>query len=95
MYGEREYLRRLEVLGLEPSISRARNSWDNATMKSFFSTLLFELLSRNRFEKLADARATTTEWIDGLYNTQRRHTTIGNTSPIRYELSWQMRQSRT
>ena len=64
-------------------------------MESFFSTLQFELLSRNRFEKLEDARAAITEWIDGFYNSQRRHTTIGGTSPIKHELSWQMRQSKT
>ena len=43
----------------------------------------------------ATLRAAITEFIDGFYNSQRRHTTIGGTSPIKYELSWQMRQSRT
>jgi len=61
----------------------------------FFSTPQFELLSRKRFETLEDARATITEWIDGFYKSEWRHTTIGGTSPIKYELSWQMRQSRT
>ncbi len=64
-------------------------------MESFFSTLQFELLSRKRFETLDDARAVITEWIDGSYNTLRGHTTIGNMSPIKHGLSWQMRQSRT
>ena len=95
IYGEHEYVQRLRTLGIERSMSRASNPWDNAAMESFFSTLQFELLSRKRFETLEDARAAITEWIDGFYNSQRRHTTIGGTSPIKYELSWQMRQSRT
>jgi len=54
----------------------------------FFGTAQFELLSRNRFEKLEDARAAITERSDGFYNSERRHTAIGGTSPIKYELSW-------
>ena len=64
IYGEHEYVQRLSTLGIERSMSRASNPWDNAAMGSFFSTLQFELLSRNRFEKLEDARAAITEWID-------------------------------
>ncbi len=79
----------------ELSMTRASNPWDDAAMESFFSTLQFELLSRNRFEKFEDVRAAIIEWIDDFYNSQRRHTTIGGTSPIKYELSWQMRRSRT
>jgi putative transposase len=56
-------------------------------MESFFSTAQFELLSRNRFEKLEDARAAITEWTDGFYNSEWRHTAIEGTSPIKYELS--------
>ena len=43
-------MQRLSTLGIERSMSRASNPWDNAAMESFFSTLQFELLSRKRFE---------------------------------------------
>ena len=95
IYGEHEYVQRLNTLGIERSMSRASNPWDNAAMESFSSTLRFELPSRNRFDTCEDARAVITEWIDGFYNSERRHATIGGTSPIKFELSWQMRQSRT
>ncbi len=95
IYGDDDYLRRLKSLGIERSMSRPSNPWDNAVIESFFSTLHFELLSRRRFERTADAQDAIAEWIDGFYNPQRRHTTIGNTSPIKYELTWQMRQQRT
>ncbi len=67
IYGEHKYVQRLSTLGIERSMSRASNPWDNAAMGSYFSTLQFELLSRNRFEKLEDARAAMTERIDGFY----------------------------
>ena len=68
IYGEHKYVQRLSTLGIERSMSRASNPWDNAAMGSYLSTLQFELLSRNRFEKLEDARAAITERIDGFYN---------------------------
>ena len=95
IYGKREYVRRLEVLEIERSMSRASNPCDNAATESFFSTLHFELPSRKRFKTLENARAVITEWIENFYNTERRHTTIRNASPIKYELSWQMREKGT
>lgn len=95
IYGDGAYLKQLKSHGIERSMSRPSNPWDNAAMESFFSTLHFELLSRRRFERSADAQDAIAEWIDGFYNPQRRHTTIGNTSPIKHELTWQMRQQRT
>lgn len=95
IYGESEYLRTLEALGIRRSMSRARNPWDNAVIESFFSTLRLELLDRTRFVDQEHARRVISEWIDGFYNLQRMHTTIGNKSPVQYELAWQMRKRRT
>lgn len=95
IYGGEEYVKRTKGLGIRRSMSRTRNPWDNAVIESFFSTLRFELLDRERFEDPEHAQRSIAEWIDGFYNPQRRHTTLGNTSPIKYELTWQMRQQRT
>ena len=92
IYGEEEYIQRIAALGITRSMSRKADPWDNAVIESFFSTLHFELLSRWRFERFEDARSAISEWIDGFYNPQRRHSNNGNTSPIKYELRWQMRQ---
>ncbi len=46
-----------------------------------------ELLSRTRFEALEVARATITQWIDNFCNSQRWHTTIGNTNSIKHKIA--------
>ena len=76
-------------------MSRTRNPWDNAVIESFFSTLRFELLAGKTVIDQEHARQAIAEWIDGFYNPQRRHSTIGNTSPVQFELAWQMRRRRT
>ena len=95
IYGDAEYLDMLDKIGITRSMSRTSNPWDNAVIESFFSTLHFELLSRTPFENQEDAQQSITEWIHNFYNSQRRHTTIGNTSPINYELACQVRKQRT
>lgn len=95
IYRDEEYLDTLDKIGIKRSMSRTSNPWDSAVIESFFSTLHFELLSRTRFENQEDAQPSITEWINNFYNSQRRHTTIGNTSPIKYELACQMRKRRT
>ena len=71
-------------------MSRKRNPWDNAVIESFFSTLRFELHCRTRFADPDEAERGIGEWIERFYNLHRRHTTLGNVSPINYELAWQM-----
>lgn len=95
IHGDEEYVRKLEALGIRRSMSRIRNPWANAVIESFFSTLRFELLDGRTFVDHEIARGAIAEWIDGFYNPQRRHSTIGNTSPVQFELAWQMRRRRT
>ncbi len=95
IYGGAEYLDTLDKTGIKRSMSRTSNPWDNAVIESFFSTLHFELLARTRFDNQEDAQQSITDWIDNFYNPQPRHATIGNTSPIKYELACQVRKQRT
>jgi len=69
--------------------------WDNAVIESVFSTLTHELLDRKRYGDPDRAQRSITECIDDFYNAQRRHTALGNMSPIKYELACQMRKRRT
>ncbi len=95
IYGDEDYLRKLDEHGVKRSMSRKRNPCDNAVIESFFSTLRFELLCRTRFADPDEAEREISEWIERFYNLHRRHTTLGNVSPINYELAWQMRRQRT
>ena len=66
-------------------MSRRGNCYDNARAESFFSTLKLEHTYRHRFADHAEARRQTFAWIEGFYNTRRRHSSLGYLSPIDFE----------
>ena len=59
--------------------------YDNALCESFFATLECELLDRFTCQTPLDARAAVFDFIEGWYNTQRRHSALGYESPLRFE----------
>ena len=75
-------------LGIRQSMGRVGSALDNAVIESWHSTLEFELRRLERFPTKAAARAGVAAFIDE-YNRDRRHSALGMTSPISYELSQQ------
>jgi len=71
--------------GIEPSMSRAGDCWDNAVVESFFSTLKRELVHQERYADHEEARRSLFEYIEVFYNRQRRHSTLGYRSPAEFE----------
>jgi putative transposase len=62
--------------------------WDNAVVESFFSTIKLELNLDDYREVLITPQQLQRDlafWIEGNYNRERRHSTIGYLSPIDYE----------
>jgi transposase InsO family protein len=84
-YASQDYRDRLSALGLEASMSRKANCYDNATMESFWSTLKHELVYRRRFDTRAQARQCLFEWIEVFYNRSRLHSSLGYKSPVDFE----------
>lgn len=84
-YASAEYRHWLAVLGLEASMSRAGNCYDNAAMESFWSTLKSELVHRQTFATRAQARAAIFEYVEVFYNRQRLHSALGYQSPVDFE----------
>jgi putative transposase len=66
-------------------MSRSGNCWDNAVMESFFSTLKTERCHRTRYATRQTARADIFDYIERFYNPTRRHSTLGNKSPVNFE----------
>ena len=64
------------------SMSRRGNCWDNSAMESFFKTLKVELVHQQTYETRAQARTDIVNWIEGFYNRQRIHSSIGYASRI-------------
>jgi putative transposase len=75
----------LEDNGVNCSMSRSGNVWDNAAMESFFSSLKTERTARKVYRSRADAKADVFDYIERFYNPRRRHSTLGYLSPIEFE----------
>ena len=87
-----DYQELLRSNGLEVSMSRKGNCWDNAAMESFFGTLKQELVHRETYATREEARASLFEYIEVFYNRQRLHSTLGYLSPVQYEESRKLPQ---
>lgn len=72
--------------GLETSLSRAGNCWDNAVTESFFSTAQRELIHHEGDATREEARRSLFESIEVFYNRRRLHSTLGDRSPAEYEV---------
>ncbi len=71
--------------GAVASMSRRGDCYDNAVAESFFSTLEHELGGDRELVPRAEVEKAVREYIDGFYNPERRHSTIGRMSPIAFE----------
>jgi len=67
------------------SMSRKGNCWDNAMMESFFATLKKERIHQEVYATRAEARASVFDYIERFYNRIRRHSALGNISPVQFE----------
>ena len=79
------FQRLLELHGIECSLSRRGECWDNAAMESFFSSLKSERLNRRTYRSRDDVRVDVFSYIEQFYNPRRRHSTLGYVSPMEYE----------
>jgi putative transposase len=80
--------KRLRQAGLEQSMGSVADCFDNAITESFFATLETELLDRHRFQSISAARMALFDYIEGFYNTKRRHSALNYLSPAQYERKW-------
>jgi transposase InsO family protein len=84
-YASDAYQALLSEHGIEPSMSRTGNCWDNAVAESFFSTLKRELVHHESYADREEARRSLFEYIEVFYNRRRRHSTLGYRSPADFE----------
>jgi transposase InsO family protein len=67
-YASSDYRKALEMEGIECSMSRKGDCWDNAVAESFFSTLKREMDNLDHLESWEAANISIAEYIDGFYN---------------------------
>ena len=76
---------RCKEANVRPSMGSVGDAYDNAMCESFFATLETELIERKRFRNQAEARMAVFDFIEAWYNPRRRHSALGQMSPINYE----------
>ena len=86
-YAAKDYRRKLQARGIKVSMSRKGDCWDNAPMESVNGTLKVECVNDVHFETREQARQAIIEYI-GYYNTERRHSSLGNIAPAEFERRW-------
>ncbi len=84
-YASTEYQRQLEQHHLICSMSRKGECLDNAVAESFFGSLKTELVDHEDYHSRQEARQSLFEYIEVFYNRRRRHSFLGNISPVEYE----------
>jgi transposase InsO family protein len=91
-YASADYRTALDDAGIECSMSRKGNCWDNAVAESFFATLKTELVHDANWRTRAEARSAIFHYVEVFYNRRRRHSSIGYVSPEEFELKYEERQ---
>lgn len=84
-YTSVEFGSRLREEGLVPSMGSVADAYDNSMAESFVSTLKRELIHRCSWPSRQKAKTAIFEYIEGFYNTHRRHSALGHLSPSEYE----------
>lgn len=84
-YASTDYTRLLNQHGIQISMSRTGNPYDNAKAESFIKTLKYEEVYRQEYRDLAEARASIGHFLEKTYNQKRLHSALGYRPPVEFE----------
>lgn len=84
-YASRDYTAILQQHGVQISMSRTANPWDNAACESFMKTLKWEEVDRSEYRNLPEAVARIGEFLEEIYNHKRLHSALGYCPPAEFE----------
>ena len=80
---------RCKEMGVRPSMGTVGDAYDNAMAESFFASLECEVIARRTWRTKTEARLAIFTWIETWYNPRRRHSGLGQMSPINFEMKEQ------
>lgn len=87
-YTSDSYQRTLKTLGIECSMSRRGECYDNAVAERFFWSLKHEWTRHETYADLEEARQSVFKYIDVFYNRQRLHQSLGYKTPEAFEAEY-------
>jgi transposase InsO family protein len=86
-YASQPFQELLRGRGIQASMSRKGDCWDNACSETLFRSLKVERLHGLHFETLRQAKDEALDWLLW-YNQTRLHSTLNYVSPVQYEQNW-------
>ena len=91
-YVDADYVALLDAAGLVRSMSRSGNCYDNAAMESFWSSFKSDTgLDETVLATRREAELAVFDYIETFYNTRRRHSSLGQVSPVAFENKQQLK----
>ena len=84
-YTSYEFGKTLRTSGLLASMGRIGSAFDNALAESVFATLKTELIYRRSWPTRHELEMEVFSYLEGFYNTRRRHSKLNNLSPADHE----------
>jgi transposase InsO family protein len=84
-YASTDYTDLLKTYGIDISMSRKANPWDNAACESFMKSLKYEEVLRNEYRDLGEARRSIVRFLEQVYNEKRLHSALGYRPPVEFE----------
>jgi transposase InsO family protein len=88
-YASGEHRQALAAAGIEPSMSRVGNPYDNAAMESFMATYKRECVwlaeAAGGYADHSEATLDFFTYVECYYNRQRRHSALGYQTPLDFE----------
>lgn len=84
-YASTDYTDLLKANGIDISMSRKANPWDNAACESFMKSLKYEEVFRNEYRDLGEARRSIVRFLEQVYNEKRLHSALGYCPPVEFE----------
>lgn len=89
VYTSEEYRTLVNDLGMRSSMGRTGVCWDNSMAESFFSFLKNERVYRTIYATKKRAKRDILEYIEGFYNSRRRHSALGYRRPDEVHYGYQ------
>lgn len=84
-YCSYDYQKKLQSHGMRPSMSGKGNCYDNSAVETFFKSLKAEMIWRQNWPTRRQAEAGIFQYINGFYNSRRRHSYLGGICPLAFE----------